>query len=201
MQGGTVDAGGTAGGSSSVTPELSVDTPAAACRGVAETRRAGERAEPRRAGTAQHAMPPAAAQVKADILALGRFPLRCMHPENETARHEDLLASWYAKHKDSMPADVLRELERMRETLSEALVQEVLAFMRTNRRRPKRSKLDSDEDALARRFERAAGGLSDEQRARLAEREAEPTPVEDDIENTDAPDHSTSSITMAASPA
>ena len=87
-----------------------------------------------------------------------------------------------------MPADVLRELERMRETLSEALVQEVLAFMRTNRRRPKRSKLDRDEDALARRFERAAGGLSDEQRARLAEREAEPTPVEDDIENTDAPD-------------
>ena len=107
----------------------------------------------------------------------------------------------HAQHKDSMPADVLRELERMRETLSEALVEEVLAFMRTNRRRPKRSKLDRDEDALARRFERAAGGLSDEQRVRLAEREAEPTPVEDDIENTDAPDPPTSSITMVASAA
>ena len=72
-----------------------------------------------------------------------------MHPANETDRQEDLLARRYAKHKDSMPAGVLRELERMRETLSEALVQEVLAFMRTNRRRPKASKLDSDENALA----------------------------------------------------
>ena len=201
VQGETVDAGGTAGGSSSVTPEPSVDTPAAACRGVAETRRAGERAAPRRAGTAQLAMPTAAARVKAGILALGMFPLRCMHPANETDRQEDLLARRYATHKDSMPAGVLRELERVRETLSEALVQEVLAFMRANRRRPKRSSLGGEEDALARRFERAAGGLSDEQRARLAEREAEPTPVKDDIENTDARDPPTSSITMVQSAA
>ena len=97
VQGETVDAGGTAGGASSVTPELSVDTPAAACRGVAETRRAGERAAPRRAGTAQLAMPPAAARVNADILALGGFPLRWKHPGNETDRQGDLLARRYSQ--------------------------------------------------------------------------------------------------------
>ena len=86
-------------------------------------------------------MSPAVGQVKTDILALGRSPLQRMHTGDEPDRQEGLLARRCEKQKGSMPAGVVRELERMRVELSEALAQHVLAFMRTHRRRPKRSKL------------------------------------------------------------